>query len=74
MFYIINKFIMKKSLNSIVLVAFFKKHSFVITAYSLAACVLLEYLSQSKWLILAFAVLSFIAAITQVSIGLKKKK
>jgi len=42
--------------------------------YSLAAGLLLEYLSQSKWLILAFAVLSFLGAIAQVSMGLKKKE
>jgi len=56
------------------MIAFFKKHSFVIMTYSLVAGLLLEYLSQSKWLILAFAVLSFLGAIAQVSMGLKKKE
>jgi len=42
--------------------------------FSLGAGFFLEYLSQSKWLILAFAVPAFLGAIAQVSRGLKKKK
>ena len=52
----------------------FKKHSFVIGTFSLAIAVLLEYLSQSKWLILPFAITALLGAITQVYIGLNKKK
>jgi len=52
----------------------FKKHSFVIGTFSLGICVLLEYLSQSKWLILPFAGISILSWIAQIYIGLNKKK
>jgi hypothetical protein len=55
-------------------IAFFKKHSFVIMTFSLGAGFLLEYLFQSKWLIFTFVATAFLGAIAQVSIGLKKKK
>ena len=38
------------------MIDFFKKHSFVIGTFSLGIGFLLEYLSQSKWLILPFAI------------------
>ena len=56
------------------MIDFFKKHSFVIGTYSLGIAILLEYLSQSKWLILPFIITAFLGAITQVYIGLNKKK
>jgi len=62
------------SLNFIIMIDFFKKHSFVIGTYSLGIAILLEYLSQSKWLILPFAVTALLGGIAQVYIGLNKKK
>ena len=62
------------SLNFIIMIDFFKKHSFVIGTYSLGVAIILEYLSQSKWLILPFIITAFLGAITQVYIGLNKKK
>tara|TARA_B100001245_G_scaffold189112_1_gene147228 strand:- start:50 stop:223 length:174 start_codon:yes stop_codon:yes gene_type:complete len=56
------------------MIDFFKKHSFVIGTYSLGIAILLEYLSQSKWLILPFAVTALLGGIAQVYIGLNKKK
>ena len=56
------------------MIDFFKKHSFVIGTFSLGIGFLLEYLSQSKWLILPFIIIAFLGAITQVYIGLNKKK
>ena len=56
------------------MIDFFKKHSGVIGIFSLGIGFLLEYLSQSKWLILPFAITALLGAITQVYIGLNKKK
>jgi len=56
------------------MIDFFKKHSFVIGTFSLGIGFLLEYLSQSKWLIIPFIITAFLGAITQVYIGLNKKK
>ena len=56
------------------MIDFFKKHSFVIGTFSLVISTLLSYLSQSKLLILPFIIIAFLGAITQVYIGLNKKK
>ena len=56
------------------MIDFFKKHSFVIGTYSLGVAIILEYISQSKWLILPFAVTAFLGGIVQVYIGLNKNK
>ena len=56
------------------MIDFFKKHSFVIGTYSLGVAIVLEYLSQSKWLIIPFAVTALLGGIAQVYIGLNKKK
>jgi hypothetical protein len=56
------------------MIDFFKKHSFVIGTFSLGIGFLLEHLSQSNWLILPFIITAFLSAITQVYIGLNKKK
>jgi membrane-associated phospholipid phosphatase len=56
------------------MIDFFKKHSFVIGTFSLGIGFLLEYLSQSKWLILPFVVIALLGGIAQVYIGLNKKQ
>ncbi len=56
------------------MIDFFKKHNVVIGTFSLGIGFLLEHLSQSKWLILPFAVIALFAAIVQLYIGLNKKK
>ena len=56
------------------MIDFFKKHSFVIATFSLGLAIILEKLSQSKWLIIPFLVTGFLGFIAQVYIGLNKKK
>ena len=56
------------------MIDFFKKHSFVIGTFSLGISTILSYLSQSKLIILPFIIIAFLGAITQVYIGLNKKK
>jgi len=56
------------------MIDFFKKHSGVIGIFSLLICSLLEHQSQSNWLILPFAVITLLAVIVQIYIGLNKKK
>ena len=56
------------------MIDFFKKHSFVIGTFSFGISTILSYLSQSKLIILPFIIIAFLGAITQVYIGLNKKK
>lgn len=56
------------------MIDFFKKHSFVIGTFSLGISTLLGYLSPSKLLILPFIIIAFLGFITQVYVGLNKKK
>ena len=55
------------------MIDFFKKHSLVIAIFSGLFAIILEKLSQSKWLIIPFLVTGFLGFIAHY-IGLNKKK